>query len=96
MVKTSALEGKTVVAKMGDTDIAVELMPYSSYTIIRVPCGAAHMRDTFTIVVNDANGNAVTCTYNVTVEAYAGQQLDGAKAPAMLALIRYGDAVAAI
>ena len=97
MVKTSALEGMTVVAKMGDKDIAVSYeVPMAGYTIIRVPCGAAYMRETFTIYITDANGVLKTCTYNVTVEAYAAAQLSGEKAPAMKALLTYGDAVAAI
>ena len=98
LVKTSALkEGMTVVAKMGEELINVGFEAMGTYTIISVPCGAAFMRETFTIYITDAAGNLQTCTYNVTVEAYAAAQLEDAdKAPAMLALIRYGDAVAAI
>ena len=97
LVKTTDLEGKTVVAKMGDLDITVSYeVPMAGYTIIRIPCGAAFMREVFTIVINDANGNAVTGVYDVSVEAYAATQLESEKAPAMVALLKYGDSVAEI
>ena len=45
--------------------------------------------------VEDANGNAVTPVYQLTVEAYAKNQIGGAYEAVAVAMMRYGDSVAA-
>jgi hypothetical protein len=54
------------------------------------------MREVYTISINDANGTPVTAVYNVSVEAYGAGQLSGAKADVVIAMMRYGDSVAAL
>ena len=44
----------------------------------------------------DANGNPVTSVYKVSVEAYGKGQLTGARADVVVAMMRYGDSVAAL
>ena len=44
----------------------------------------------------DANGKAVTSVYNVSVEAYGKAQLSGANKDVVIAMMRYGDSVAAL
>ena len=98
LVLTSDLEGKTVVAKRGEKDAAVSYTPYAEvYTIIRVACEASYMRDGYTFMLTDAEGNAVTKVYNINVVAYAAEIAKTAeKEAAMLAMISYGDSVAQI
>ena len=96
MFKTADMEGKTFKATVNGTEAAVEYTPYSSYTICRVAVGASQMRDTFTIALYDAAGNAVSAVYEVSVEAYGQAQLSGTKADVVNAMMKYGDAVAAI
>ena len=58
MFKTSDMNGRTFTATVNGAEAPVEYAPYSSYTICRVAVGASQMRDTFTIGLYDANGNA--------------------------------------
>lgn len=44
----------------------------------------------------DADGNAVSVVYKVSIEAYGQAQLGGDKADVVNAMMKYGDAVAAI
>ena len=96
MFKTSDMAGRDFIAMVNGEEAAVEYTPYSSYTICRVAVGASQMRDTFTIALYDANGNAVSAVYEVSVEAYGQAQLSGDKANVVIAMMKYGDSVAAI
>lgn len=97
LVKASDLEGMTVKASLGETDVPVSFADYGSkYKIIRVAIGAIYLRDTVTIEIFDADGNLVSQTYNVSVEAYATEQLSGPHKDALIALMRFGDAVSKI
>ena len=64
--------------------------------MVKVAVGAANMRDTYTIALYDAEGNAVTQIYEVSVEAYAQTQVEGVNPDVAIALMRYGDAVYAL
>lgn len=66
------------------------------WTIVKVAVGAANMRDTYSIALYDANGKPVTQIYNVSVEAYAKGQLGGSYNDVVIAMMRYGDSVAAL
>ena len=68
------------------------------YGILRasVPVKAANMREVHTIALYNANGEVVTTVYNVSVEAYAGAQVGGQYNDVVIALMRYGDSVAAL
>ena len=95
MFKTSDMNGKTFSATVNGAEAPVEYTPYSSYTICRVAVGASQMRDTFTIALYDANSNPVTQVYEVSVEAYGKAQLTTAYRDVIIAMMRYGDSVAA-
>lgn len=90
----------SVQATVGGTDASVvldtESMGAYGWTVLKVSVGAAHMRDTYTIALYDEAGNAVTQIYNVSVEAYAREQLGGTYNDVVVAMMRYGDAVSAI
>jgi hypothetical protein len=90
----------TAKATVGGEEVAVivdtESMSELGYTIVRVAVGAANMRDTYTIALYDAEGNAVTQVYEVSVEAYGQAQLGGEYNDVVIAMMRYGDAVAAL
>ena len=97
LVKTTELNNRTVLATLADAPVDVEYKVYNSnYTIICVAVAAAHMRDTYSIALCDTDGNAVTQVYNVSVEAYAKEQLSGDRGPALIAMMKYGDSVAAL
>jgi hypothetical protein len=90
----------TVKATVGGADAPVvidtETMGAYGWTLVRVAIGAAKMRDNYTIALYDANGNAVTQVYEVSVEAYGAPQLGGTYNDVVIAMMRYGDSVAAI
>ena len=97
MVKTSALETAEAKATLNGEKVDVVYNAMNeTYTVIKVAVGAANMRDTYTIALYDANGNAVTAVYNVSVEGYAKAQLGGTYNDVVIAMMRYGDSVAAI
>ena len=62
----------TVKATVGGADAPVvidtETMGAYGWTLVRVAIGAAKMRDNYTIALYDAEGNAVTQVYEVSVE----------------------------
>ena len=72
-----------------------ETMAAYGGTVLRVAVGAAEMRETFTIALYDADGNAVTTVYTVSVEAYAKTLIGGSQNEVAVTMMRYGDAVAA-
>ena len=90
----------TVKATVGGADAPVvidtETMGAYGWTIVRVAVGAAKMREAFTIALYDANGNAVSQVYNVSVEAYGSAQIGGIYNDVIIAMMRYGDSVAAL
>ena len=86
----------TVNGEAAPVVVDKESMGAYGWTLVRVAVGAAKMRDTFTISLTDAEGNAVTQVYNVSVEAYGQQNLGGNLHDVFIAMMRYGDAVAAI
>ena len=94
------IDGYTVSAKVGGAaaPVVVDTEKYAAYnwTLVKVAVAADKMRQTYTISVNDANGTPVTPVYNVSVEAYGKTQLEGAKADVVIAMMRYGDSVAAL
>ena len=96
MFKASFMEGKTCVATLNGEEVAVEYTPYSSFIICRVAVGASQMRDTFKIAVYDAAGNAASYVYEVSVEAYGKAQLGTDNNDVVIAMMKYGDAVAAL
>jgi hypothetical protein len=86
----ATVNGKAVTAIM-DT----ETLAAYGWTVLRVAVGASQMRETYTIALYDAEGNAVTTIYEVSVEAYAKNLFkDAAKKDVAVAMMRYGDAVA--
>jgi len=69
----------------------------SVITKISIGVKAANFRDEFTVALYDpATGEPVTAIYTVSVEAYAKNNLTGAKRDAYIALMKYGDAVSNI
>ena len=88
----------TAKAVMNGTEKAIlmdtETMGAYGWTVLRVAIGAAEMRENMTIALYDTDGNAVTSIYTVSAEAYA-KGLTGDKADVAVAMMRYGDSVAA-
>jgi hypothetical protein len=92
----SAYTGKAVVNGVEKNVVFdTESMGAFGWTVVRVAVGAAEMRETFTIALYDAEGNAVTNIYEVSVEAYAKGLLGGTQNDVAVTMTRYGDAVAA-
>jgi hypothetical protein len=90
----------TVSAKVAGTDapVVVDTEKYGAFgwTLVKVAVGADKMRQSFTISLIDANGNPVTQILNASVEAYGKAQLGGAYNDVVVAMMRYGDSVAAL
>jgi len=53
------------------------------------------MRDTVTFALYDTNGNPVTAVQSISVEALVKNLTTSAQGNVILAMMRYGDAVAA-
>jgi len=69
----------------------------SVITKISIGVKAANFRDEFTVALYDpTTDEPVTAIYTVSVEAYAKNNLTGAKRDAYIALMKYGDAVSNI
>lgn len=97
MLESAELKDRTVKVTLAGETVDVEYQEYGGYyTIIRIPVAAAHMRDVYTFAIYDANGNPVTSVYNISVEAYVKEQLGAERAPALIAMMKYGDAVSKI
>jgi hypothetical protein len=89
----SAYTGK---ATLNGEEVALTPSVVMGYPVLSIAVGASQMRETFTFAMYDANGNVVTKVYNVSVEAYAKAQIGGAYNDVVIAMMRYGDAVAAL
>ena len=96
MFKTSDMEGRTFAAKVNDQNADVEYTAYGDYTICRVAVGASQMRDTFTIALCNANDSLASKAYKVSVAAYAQEQLGTDNNDVVIAMMRYGDSIAAL
>ena len=92
----TAYTAKAVVNGV-EKDVFMDTETMAAYggTVLRVAVGASQMRETFTIALYDANGNAVTTVYTVSVEAYAKGLIGGSQNDVAVTMMRYGDAVKA-
>lgn len=81
-----------------EAKVIVDTQAYASYgwTVVRVAVEAAKVRDTYTLALYNADGNAVTQVYEISVEGYANSRKDTDKHALDVALMRYGDSVAAL
>lgn len=69
----------------------------SGFTVVRVPIAAKNMRKMITLAVYDIEtGEAVTSVYNVSVEGYSYKKLGTDGEATVIAVMKYGDAIAAI
>jgi hypothetical protein len=75
--------------------VDTEVMAQYGLTVVRVAIGAANMRENVSFALYNADGNPVTVTQNVSVEALVKNLITTAQAPVINAMMRYGDAVAA-
>jgi cell wall-associated NlpC family hydrolase len=66
------------------------------WTIVKVAVAASQMRHKFTIVLTSYYGYQVSPCYNLSVEAFAQEQLDGDYKDVVVAMMKYGDSVDAI
>jgi hypothetical protein len=93
------IDGYTPKATLNGAEVAltVDAETYGAYgwTIIKLAAGAANLRDYYEFALYDANGNAVSPVYKVSVEAYAKNQIGGTYEAVAVAMMRYGDSVAA-
>ena len=100
MLFTTDISAYTAKATMNGTEVPVvidtETMGAYGWTLVRVAIGAANMRDTYSIALYDAAGKPVTEIYHVSVEAYGQEQLEGTYNDVVVAMMRYGDSVAAL
>ncbi|MBE6958151.1 MAG: leucine-rich repeat domain-containing protein [Ruminococcaceae bacterium] len=80
-----------------NAEVIVDKDAYAEHgwTLVRVPLKATQMREVFTIALRDANGNPVTQVYNVSAEGYATSRVNTERHAMDVALMRYGDSVAA-
>lgn len=96
---TTDISGYTPKAYLGNSEATIVMdYTYSAYgwTIVKIPIAAGNMRSGYSFALYDGNGNAVTQIYRVSVEAYAAGQLGGTYNDVVIAMMRYGDSVAAI
>jgi predicted secreted protein len=97
---TGDISAYTAIATVGGENAAVtvDTETYAEYgwTMVKVAVSAAKMRDTYTIALYDAEGNPVTQVYDVSVEAYGAAQVGGQYNDVVIAMMRYGDSVAAL
>ncbi|MBE6958498.1 MAG: hypothetical protein E7447_05040, partial [Ruminococcaceae bacterium] len=96
MVNISAYTPKATIGAKELTCV-VDADTYAAYgmTAIRIAIGAANMRDTVTFALYDTNGNPVTAVQSISVEALVKNLTTSAQGNVILAMMRYGDAVAA-
>lgn len=69
----------------------------TSYRILPVIFAPYKLRETCTVVICDADGNAVSPTYTYSVESLANAKLNGTSSDDVIyAMMKFGDSVAAI
>jgi len=96
MVKYDVLEMYKPVAIANGEEVAIERKELDSsavYIVLRIPVSAANMRENHAVTFYDRQGNAVKVC-NLSVEAYAKGQVGGTYNDVVIAMMRYGDAVA--
>jgi len=95
MVNISAYTPKATIGAKELTCV-VDADTYAAYgmTAIRIAIGAANMRDTVTFALYDGE-TPVTAVQSISVEALVKNLTTSAQGNVILAMMRYGDAVAA-
>ncbi|MBQ1264199.1 MAG: hypothetical protein IIY04_02135, partial [Oscillospiraceae bacterium] len=84
------MNGETTVVDGADFD------PYYSYRVLRIAIDAGNMRESYEITFHDkSTGEQVSKTYTCSVQAYANGLLGSANNDLVIAMMKYGDAVAA-
>ncbi|MBE6958385.1 MAG: hypothetical protein E7447_04455 [Ruminococcaceae bacterium] len=96
---TGDISAYTAKATIGSKELTciVDADTYAAYgmTAIRIAIGAANMRDTVTFALYNDAGEAVTAVQSISVEALVKNLTTSAQGNVILAMMRYGDAVAA-
>ena len=99
MFKTTDVEGCKLVAKFGSETIEVSASEFDTtvmngYSVAIFAMKPRNFRDTMTIAIYNADGEAVSAVYTASVENYANGALS--KYPTLVpAMMNYGDAVLA-
>ncbi|MBE6958384.1 MAG: hypothetical protein E7447_04450 [Ruminococcaceae bacterium] len=95
---TGDISAYTAKATIGSKELTcvVDADTYAAYgmTAIRIAIGAANMRDTVTFALYDGE-TPVTAVQSISVEALVKNLTTSAQGNVILAMMRYGDAVAA-
>lgn len=93
----SAYEARYTVDGVTTTIPSSDFVTQGSYTVVRVAIKAANMRKVHDFALYDVStGEAVTATYNYTVEAFAQKQVGNTYNDVVIAMMKYGDSVAAL
>ena len=96
-VDISAYEVK---ATLNGTEVAVSVdaETYGAYgwTIVALSASAGNLRDVYELALYDANGEVVSVVYNLCAESLTKSMLGGEYNDVVVAMMRYGDAVAAV
>jgi hypothetical protein len=97
---TVDISAYTVSAKVGgeDAPVVIDTEKYADkgWTQVKVAVGASKMRDIFTINLVDAEGNVASQVLTASVEAFGKPHVGGAYNDVVVAMLRYGDSVAAL
>lgn len=93
----SAYEARYTVDGVTTTIPSSDFVTQGSYTFVRIAIKAANMRKVHDFALYDVStGEAVTATYNYTVEAFAQKQVGNTYNDVVIAMMKYGDSVAAL
>ena len=85
------VDGETTVVDGADFD------SYGGYPLLRIAVKAANMRASYQVTLHEkATGEQVSKTYTNSVQAYANSQLGKTYNDLVIAMMKYGDAVAAL
>ena len=76
--------------------IGTDTFASNGWTVVKVLIATYNMREDYTIALYDADGNAVTQVYQISAEACAKLHLGGTYNDLTIAMMKYGDSLAAL